>query len=83
MAGISGSERMFVTWRCHARCSAPCAGSSVVLLPGSASFRGGRVRHWAQVLVYQALAVSTSISLNGGEVKLDTDEDLYWTTATL
>jgi len=32
----------------------------------------------AQVLVYQALPVSTSILVRGGKVQLDTDEDLYW-----
>ena len=32
----------------------------------------------AQVLVYQSLPVSTSILLSRGDLKLDTDEDLYW-----
>ena len=32
----------------------------------------------AQVLVYQALPVSTSISSSGGRLDLDTNEDLYW-----
>jgi len=32
----------------------------------------------AQVLVYQALPVSTSISSNGDEMEFDTDEGLYW-----
>jgi hypothetical protein len=32
----------------------------------------------AQVLVYQALPVSTSISASGGELRLDTEESLFW-----
>ncbi len=32
----------------------------------------------AQLLVYQALPVSTSVSLNRGKVRLDTDRDVYW-----